>query len=203
MGVPKSLGKSRHKHHPKVRGPVSGNLVGILDGCVLHLPMDEGFGDTVHDRSGYGNHGTIYGASWVWDDELGRYMLSFDGDDYVGDLNVPVNNSSFTVFFSFRAPAQDYLGFVAHASDNYNLYSDYPSLTDILYCGWNEGGWQELQVSSFSRFLDNSWHYVLWCWNGSQGRVYVDGTLEDSRTLTPKSEQLYLCLLYTSPSPRD
>jgi len=37
----------------------------ILDGLVLWLPMNEGVGNTVHDKSGRGNNGTIYGATWV------------------------------------------------------------------------------------------------------------------------------------------
>ena len=36
----------------------------ILDGLVLWLKMEEGSGTTVHDYSGYGNDGTIYGATW-------------------------------------------------------------------------------------------------------------------------------------------
>jgi len=38
----------------------------IKDGLVLYLPFYEGEGNIVHDVSGYGNHGTIYGgAMWV------------------------------------------------------------------------------------------------------------------------------------------
>ncbi|MEM4975859.1 MAG: LamG domain-containing protein [Desulfurococcaceae archaeon] len=37
----------------------------IKDGLVLCLPFHEGEGNIAHDVSGYGNHGTIYGASWV------------------------------------------------------------------------------------------------------------------------------------------
>jgi len=36
----------------------------ITDGLVLWLKIEEGSGTTVHDYSGYGNHGTIHGASW-------------------------------------------------------------------------------------------------------------------------------------------
>ena len=36
----------------------------VLDGLVLWLKMEEGSGTTVHDYSGYGNDGTIYGATW-------------------------------------------------------------------------------------------------------------------------------------------
>jgi len=48
---------------------------------VLDLPLSEGSGTTVYDRSGRDNHGTIYGATWEkhWRD----WMLYFDGDDWV------------------------------------------------------------------------------------------------------------------------
>lgn len=37
----------------------------VTDGLVLWLKMEEGSGTTVHDYSGYGNDGTIYGATWI------------------------------------------------------------------------------------------------------------------------------------------
>ena len=56
---------------------------------VLVLPLNEGSGDIVYDRSGYNNHGTIYSATWIkrWRD----WFLEFDIlDDYV---IVPHSNS--------------------------------------------------------------------------------------------------------------
>jgi hypothetical protein len=35
------------------------------EGLVGYWSFDEGSGDTVHDYSGHGNHGTVYGANWV------------------------------------------------------------------------------------------------------------------------------------------
>ena len=59
-------------------------LAGEVKGeTVLYLPMQEGSGGKVYDRSGYRNDGTISGASWT---QLpnGLWVLSFDGvDDYV------------------------------------------------------------------------------------------------------------------------
>ena len=38
----------------------------IRDGLILWLDFEEGHGDKVYDKSGYGNHGTIYGgAKWI------------------------------------------------------------------------------------------------------------------------------------------
>ena len=52
-------------------------------GCVLHLPGLPGGDSTIHDRSPYGNHGTITGATWKRLPS-GLWCLSFDGsDDYV------------------------------------------------------------------------------------------------------------------------
>jgi len=53
-----------------------------LDGQVLYLAMVEGEGNTAKDFSGYGNNGTIYGATWEKDEK--KIYLSFDGvNDYV------------------------------------------------------------------------------------------------------------------------
>jgi hypothetical protein len=49
---------------------------------VLYLPFDKDDGSYARDRSGYNNHGVIYGASWV-DGKYGK-ALSFNGvDNYV------------------------------------------------------------------------------------------------------------------------
>ena len=58
-------------------------FVRVIDGCVLALPMDEGSGDTVYDKSGNDNDGTIYGGATWTDGRFGK-ALDLDGtDDYV------------------------------------------------------------------------------------------------------------------------
>jgi hypothetical protein len=78
---------------------------------VLYLPFDKDDGSYARDRSGYNNHGVIYGASRV-DGKYGK-ALSFDGvDDYVlisnspslqvaGDLTI-----SFWVYFNSLSSVQ-------------------------------------------------------------------------------------------------
>lgn len=52
------------------------------ESLVGHWRFNEGQGNTAYDSSGYGNHGTIYGATWA------SPALHFDGvDDYVNAGN--------------------------------------------------------------------------------------------------------------------
>ncbi|RLI28152.1 hypothetical protein DRO58_02750, partial [Candidatus Bathyarchaeota archaeon] len=64
---------------------------GVDQSCLLYLPMDEGSGETVYDKSSYRNEGTVYGATWV-DGKYGK-ALYFDGvDDYVEVDNADILN---------------------------------------------------------------------------------------------------------------
>lgn len=64
---------------------LAGTFVRVIDGLVLALSFDEGSGNIAYDKSGYGNNGMIYGATWV-DGKYGK-ALSFNGvDNYI---NVP------------------------------------------------------------------------------------------------------------------
>jgi hypothetical protein len=68
--------------------------------AVLILHFDEGSGTVAKDESGYGNDGTIQGATWV--DGISGKALSFDGvDDYV-EAPFPtqlIGDKPFTVSF--------------------------------------------------------------------------------------------------------
>jgi hypothetical protein len=78
-------------------------------GSVLSLTGLPGGNDKIHDRSPYGNHGTITGATWQ---RLasGLWCLSFDGsDDYVnlgnhGSLDL-VNGATIALWFMLTANA--------------------------------------------------------------------------------------------------
>jgi len=84
----------------RIRGRIRHGLYNPLavdPTLVLDLPLSEGVGNTAYDRSLYGNHGTIYGATWV-DSKMGK-ALRFDGlNDYVRvSASASLNNlQSFT-----------------------------------------------------------------------------------------------------------
>ena len=64
----------------------------IKSGLVLEYLFYEGSGTTLHDTSGNGNNGTIYGATWKQLSN-GKWALYFDGvDDYVSMPNYLINN---------------------------------------------------------------------------------------------------------------
>lgn len=65
--------------------------------AVLVLRFDEGSGTIAKDESGYGNDGTIYGATWI--DGISGKALAFDGvDDYV---EIPDDGSLYFNDFTF------------------------------------------------------------------------------------------------------
>ncbi|MBS3774453.1 MAG: T9SS type A sorting domain-containing protein [Bacteroidales bacterium] len=61
------------------------------EGLIAHWSFDETEGDTIYDKTGNGNHGTVYGAERI--DGVSGNALSFDGeDDYAripGDGEAP------------------------------------------------------------------------------------------------------------------
>ncbi|MDP2731407.1 MAG: hypothetical protein Q8O55_13160 [Dehalococcoidales bacterium] len=65
---------------------------------LLYLPGLPGGGSRIHDRSSYGNHGTLIGATWV-KTPGGLWCLNFDGsDDYIDcGTGITLANSSFTL----------------------------------------------------------------------------------------------------------
>jgi hypothetical protein len=68
-------------------------------GLAAHWNFDEGSGNVLHDQSGNGNDGTIYGATWQ-DGVIGKSLL-FDGvNDYV---NIGNKLNNITVPFSVTA----------------------------------------------------------------------------------------------------
>ena len=81
-----AIGKANVRHFTVKLMEASPFSQSLDESCVLFLPFDEGSGETVYDKSGYGNNGSLLpsgsGPNWV----NGKYgkALEFDGiDDYV------------------------------------------------------------------------------------------------------------------------
>lgn len=159
-------------------------LIGTLDkGLVGHWPLTETYYSSstnrVDDISGYGNHGTNYGA------QVKNQGAKFDGtDDYIGITDNDAwsfeGNEPFSVsaFIRTSNPSQyrggvlgnnEYLGggyklgfyngniyFSLHSNSNsYNIYTGFPA---------------------------NIWRHVVGTYDGDRMRFYINGDMKDDIT---------------------
>jgi hypothetical protein len=152
-------------------GPVSAE-----DGLVAHFNFDEGSGTVVRDSSGFGNDGTINGATYV---EVGQgYALQFDGhDDHVeipdashlklsGNLSVAV----------WVNPAVNSTGGMVSKNGCSSLRQNY-------VFALQEGGVEfkvtkcpELGQPVASRSIDKDvWHQLVGTFNGKDLKIYING----------------------------
>lgn len=166
---------------------------GVDDSCVLYLPMDEGNGETVYDKSGYNNHGTINGAIWT-DGKYGK-ALSFDGiDDYV---EIPDNPSlkfgsgdfTITLWALIDPNTPDHGGFIAKGAASRAYGVDYkptycirPTF-DGRVAFYIEDG-VSLAVIDAYKLWDGEWHFYTGVREGNTLKFYVDAELVGTRDIT-------------------
>jgi hypothetical protein len=162
-------------------------------GLVGWWRFDEGSGTVASDSSGYGNVGTIYGATWV----TGEYgtALSFDGaSNYVSIPHNSVLNfgtGSFTVEAWIKT-TDTFSG--EHIILRKDLESQSPRrLYSMLYLGTGYVKFQvydssvtpsEASIVSSIQVNDGNWHHVVGVKDGSNYYIYVDGIQRGSYTET-------------------
>jgi len=143
---------------------------------VLDLPFSEGIGNIAHDRSLYGNHGTIYGASWV-DGKIGK-ALNFDGiDDKVVISDAPSLNLTDAITLAAWVKADPVQGPAARIIDK----SVYPTAGYNLQIQVIGVPGLELRTNSWrglygaTSIIDNEWHHIVGTYDRVQFRLFVDG----------------------------
>jgi len=167
-------------------------------GLVLWLPFDDRSGAVLRDRSGKGNHGTLYGPTWV----AGRRgsALSFDGvDDYVEvldsdtlDLAKTTAENSFTISYFVKAPILTSPGYPLFKNLQYTNWIGTDNVARFeVYIG---GAWRSL--SSLGTIPANQRTQVVTVYNGSKQFIYFNGVLDSSRdqtgTMTATAYNFYL-----------
>jgi len=154
--------------------------------------FDEGSGTTANDASGYGNNGTINGASYTTDTPSGQgYSLSFDGvDDYVDVPTASVlnfsNNGTFAI--SIWVKPDTLISAWRRGilrQENY-LISGYRfgfsnGGTPIF---WTTQSGGTLQLTSSAGLTVSQWNHIVVTYNNQQAYIYLNGIQKGSATGT-------------------
>jgi hypothetical protein len=172
---------------------------GVLDSVSGWWPMYEGSGQTVHDLSGKGNHGTLGSTTGVDDNDpswikgwLFGSALRFDGNDFVRIPNAPqLNSANLTVSTWVRAGASPgnfryILGKGANGclSASYGLYTG--NTGGLRFYIWDPARGQiDSGTVDASQVWNGKWHHVAGTFDGTTTKLFVDGKLVPGSSSTP------------------
>jgi hypothetical protein len=170
-----------------IRVPGGGEFP-VDDHTIALWHFNEATGGALHDATGHGNDGTIYGAAWA----PGRFgtALHFDGiDDYVRvahramqDFHGQITIEAWVRLESYHANAS----FVCkgEATGCYAL-KEYSPDPGAQKCCFDVGGpWSGYTFVGQSPIALNQWVLLAATYDGTTSRIFVNGVLDRSETLT-------------------
>jgi hypothetical protein len=166
-------------------------LTTVLDvdiGRMAHLRLDEKSGTIAADASGSGNAGTLLnGPVWIAGKSLGA--LSFDGvNDFV---RIPHQASldlyPMSISLWMRTGDAGTRGlvskYVSGSLNGYQLFLKSGGICGSFFKSASRyvGDGTGCAVAAPGAFNDNLWHHLALVVDSGGGRIYVDGTLRDSK----------------------
>ena len=162
--------------------------------------FDDGSGTTAFDSSGNGNNGVFNGdPQWV----AGKFggALEFNGDDYLNCGNGPSlqiqDEITITFWFKVQAFSNTWEAFLAKSDSAYRASrsAGTGNATHMGASGTSVGGgngWFDAAIV----ITDNQWHHWAGVYDGSEGRIYIDGVLDTTSPGTGRinltSSDLYI-----------
>lgn len=165
--------------------PVSGPA-----GTLGAWPLDASSGGVASDASGNGHHGSLsHGPRW----SAGKSgsALAFDG--VTEDVTIPDQpalrvTTAFTVAFWVRKQAENplfvrYVGKGGPSARNFGVWDLSGPDGRVMFQFQNQGGAFPTLVSR-NPIPVGSWHHVACTWDGAVGRIYLNGLLDASASMT-------------------
>lgn len=161
----------------------------VPSSCVLYLEgQNDVQKDEIRDISGYRNHGSIYGATWVRT-ERGLWVLSFDGsNDYVncGDDTTLRAGSEGTVKVWAYPRETGKADFVRKDGGGYNddmglgidLHGKAPGR---IVFAFNRSPENDIPFLACD-FTQDEWVQLIGTWDAAGMALYKNGVLQDSNS---------------------
>ncbi len=163
------------------------SLVNASDeGLVAYYSFDDGSGNVLHDLSGNGNDGTIYGAKWV----EGKYgkALEFDGiNDYVeipNDNALDITNKLTVEAWVKSSTSLNYRTVVSKGYDvkdgGFALRMTRDSEPISAFFQTHNTAGQLASVLKYNNIVNEQWFHVVGTYDGTNVRFYVNGLLDSA-----------------------
>jgi len=156
-------------------------LIGTLAmGATAHSQLvgswsfEEGSGNTVFDSSGFENHGTIFGATYVTGKEgLG---LLFDGtdDDVVVPYSISINPANEITLEAFVKRNSSSDGMVISKNGPYFLAIRDNKVEGGVFAG---SGWTH--VRGVTNLDLDKWYHISMTYDGSNVNIFLDNALDN------------------------
>lgn len=160
------------------------------DGLVLYLPCNKPPVDgIVHDQSGAGNDGHVYGARWVPDPKFGG-AYQFQIKDFTDRIVIPNSDTLNPQYITMSAwiKSTPSSGFWQRIIDKDFLHGYAMSLNG----DWKPGDrgrplfeHNRSAIEADTRADDNQWHHVAVVYDGEKSYCYLDGARTGSRAVAP------------------
>jgi hypothetical protein len=151
-------------------------------GLVGWWRFDEESGTVAGDSSGYGNVGTIYGATWVTG-EYGK-ALSFDGNDYVSiTFTSPINISLGLSGFAWIYPTTNTGTQEIIFSDTAYIFFRIQGTKLTLYVAQAGGGF--IYAQSVAVLPINTWTHVAFTYDGTTFKLYINSVNDGTTSGVP------------------
>ena len=160
------------------------NAQDITTGLVGHWTLDETTGTTAADSSGNGNDGTVIGTDFNTDSVTGvlNSALNFEGghitinDDPSLDL---ITNFTLSAWIKRSVTGQTD-NIINKAGGSYVLFIENDDTLRLTRQGVGE------IVISTTTITDTEWHHVVATYDGTIGKLYIDG-VDVSGVTTPQT----------------